>query len=727
MARTGIRLIYSSQEIPPDLRARNPVRGATVAERLRSLLGPLHLLARPLAGGGYVIVPAPGLSPGRPHPAQAVPALEQIVVQTSRYETSVSSSVTAGRAALENSPETHNDAVRALQVIPGTTAAGYTARTHVRGSQDDEVLYRYDGVTLHEPFHLKELQSLFSPVDPMAVDSVTAWTGLAPIGYGSEIGGVVQMRPRRIRRPTIDLQLSEQGASAMLGTTMDGGRGTVFADLRLQNQFAPVGWIDSGIGNPTLNDLIVHGTWRFGERTQMAAGILAIDDHRKYFSTANAQSKGVAGGEYYEWLRLEHRFSAALSSLTLVSGEQSHENVSGSVEEPGIVTGQLFEHSSHAIYTLRQELRGMAAGRWYWHAGAQASSVALVDRSTGFAAFSPPFFPDLKPASSVLADESVAAHAVTYALYGSVRWQPVRRTAIDLGLRRDARRYRDGPGDTQWNVRANLREALTPRTTLRLGWGQESQADVLDPRVSGGIVAPQPARRLSQTDFSLDHRFIGGAAVRAELYYKDEGSPFSQTAYLFSPFGLLPELAVDSVSVSSQRSRMYGAELSLSSDPSRPLSASASYVWSRAEDRVGGVWIPRAWDEPNAVKLNALWRHAPFTAVAALTWHSGWPYTPLSASSDTWTDPAAVTLAFAPLNSARLDSFFTADVRLAWQRPLGGGVLQAFLDVYDLTDAHSICCRSYTVSRSSAGGYRLVETGSPWLNLTPVLGVRWHF
>lgn len=729
LRRTGIRLIYSSQEIPPGLRARNSVSGATVAERLRSLLGPLHLEARPLAGGGYVIVPAPAAASAQRHrrAAPAVPSLEQIVVQTSRYETSVSSSVTAGRAALENSPETHNDAVRALQVIPGTTAAGYTARTHVRGSQDDEVLFRYDGVTLHEPFHLKELQSLFSPVDPMAVDSVTAWTGIAPIEYGGEIGGVVQMRPRRITRPTADLQLSEQGASAMLGTTMDSGRGAVFADLRLQNQYAPVGWIDTGIGKPTLNDLIVHGTWRMGARTQVAAGVLAIDDRRKYFSTEVAQSKGVAGGEYYEWLRLEHRFSAALSSVTLLSGEQSHENVSGSVNEPNIVSGQLFEHSSHTIYTLRQELRGTPAARWFWHAGAEATSVALVDRSSGYVAFSAPFFPDLQPAASVPADESVAARAVTYALYGSLRWQPTRRTAVDVGVRRDARRFSNGPADAQWSVRANLREALTPRTTLRVGWGQESQADVLDPRLSGGRVVPKPVRRLSQTDLGLDHRFAGGAAARAELYYKDEGSPFSQSTELFSPLALLPELAVDGVTVTSQRSRMYGAELSLSSDPLRPLSGSVSYVWSRAEDRVGGAWVPRAWDEPNAVKLNVLWRESPLTVAAAVTWHSGWPYTPLLASSDTWTDPTAVRLAFAPLNSARLGSFFTTDLRIAWQHRLGGGEFQAFLDVYDLTDAHSICCRSYSVSRSADGVYRLVGTGSPWLNLTPVLGVRWHY
>ena len=727
IARTGIRLIYSSQVVAPELRARHAVHGATALEQLRSLLGPLGLAARRVAGDTYVIVPAPE-RPAAPRPGRLPqPPLNQVVVQTSRYQTRISSSRSVRRVALENSPETHNDAVRALQVIPGTTAAGYTARTHVRGSRDDEVLYRYDGVTLHEPYHLKELQSLFSPVDPMAVDSVTAWTGLAPIKYGNAIGGVVSMRPRQITRRTVDLQLSEQGASAMAGTPFADGRGTVFADLRLQNQFAPVGWINSGVGTPTLNDLIVHVTWRANARTQIAAGALAIDDHRKYFGSESAQSKGVSGGEYYVWLRLDHRFSATLGSATVVSAEQSHENVSGTVADPNIVTGSLFEHSWHAVYTVRQELRAAPAAHWYWHLGAQMSWVQLVDISFGSAQFFAPFYPDLQPSRLALANETLAAHAITYALYGSVRWQATPRATVDLGVRRNARHYIGGPSDAQWNVRANLRYRLTTRTTARLGWGQQTQANVLDPHLENGRFDPPDVRRVTQTDFSLDHRFLGRSAARAELYYKDEGSASSYTAYLFSPFPLLPELAVDQLHISAQRSRMYGVELSFATDPSRALSATMSYAWSRAEDRIAGVWIPRAWDEPNAVKLNTLWRHTPFSVAASLTWHSGWPYTPLQVSATSWSNPAAVQLAFGRFDSARLQSFFTLDLRLSWQRRLGRGTLQTFLDIYDATDAASTCCYNYTVHRAESGQYMLTQTRAPWLLFTPILGVRWHF
>ena len=725
--RAGVRLIYSSQLVPPGLRARGPVTGSTVDARLHSLLAPLGLAARPLRGGGYVIVRAERARTRAAAPTTVEEPLEQVVVQTSRYRSSPIGGTTTGRHALENSPETHNDAVRALQVIPGTAVAGYTARTHVRGSRDDEILFRYDGVTLNQPYHLKELQSLFSPVDPAAVDSVTSWTGVAPVKFGDQIGGVVDIAPRRIHRTTVDLQASEQGASAMAGTVFGAGRGTVFADLRMQNEFAPIGWIETRVGAPTLNDMIVHATWRFDARTSLAAGTLAIDDRRKYFSTENAQNKAVNGGEFYAWLRLEHRFGARLQNVTLLSSEDSHENVNGSVTEPYIVTGQLQEHSWHAVYTLRDELRGAASTRWAWHAGAQASVANLIDDSSGYAAFSAPFAPGLQPNAISIADESVATHAMTWSAYGSVRWRATRRLIADLGVRRDLRKFSGLRADAQWSVRANLRERLSAASTLRLGWGQESQADVFDPRVVAGSIVPQTVRRITQTDLSFERLLPHAWTVRAEGYYKNEGTPHSESTYVFSPFALLPELAVDRVPVLSARSRMYGVELSLTTDRERPFSGSVSYVWSRALDYVAGGWVPRAWDQPNAVKIDAAWRHASVRVAVSAVWHTGWPYTPLLASRTSWTDPSGVAFGFAPLNSARLGNFLSVDARIGWQHRLGRGMLQAFLDVYDLTDSHVTCCRSYAVLRSASGTYRLVESRSPWLNLTPILGVRWHY
>src|ERR1700752_3103694 len=54
--RTGVRLIFSTQTVPPDLRVIAEPAGATAEERLHSLLDPHGLGLRQLPGGGWIIV-----------------------------------------------------------------------------------------------------------------------------------------------------------------------------------------------------------------------------------------------------------------------------------------------------------------------------------------------------------------------------------------------------------------------------------------------------------------------------------------------------------------------------------------------------------------------------------------------------------------------------------------------------------------------------------------------
>src|SRR5690349_256907 len=58
LARNGAQLIYSTQLVPPELRAVPPTAGLPLAETLRQLLTPLGLEARALPNGAYVIARA---------------------------------------------------------------------------------------------------------------------------------------------------------------------------------------------------------------------------------------------------------------------------------------------------------------------------------------------------------------------------------------------------------------------------------------------------------------------------------------------------------------------------------------------------------------------------------------------------------------------------------------------------------------------------------------------
>ena len=54
---------------------------------------------------------------------------------------------------------------------------------------EDDVLVRYDGITLLDPFHLKNYQSLISAIDPAGVERIEVFSGGFPVRYGTRSGG----------------------------------------------------------------------------------------------------------------------------------------------------------------------------------------------------------------------------------------------------------------------------------------------------------------------------------------------------------------------------------------------------------------------------------------------------------------------------------------------------------------------------------------------------------
>ena len=800
IARTGVRLIYSSDIVSPDLRVRRPTSGTTVAEQLQSLLGPLDLAAQPLPGG-YAIVAAPRASaslklsvsaraaPGDPvvgalisiprvnrwartdrlgaadftdlpaatydvriradgfrtetraihvDPASGavaldirldrdVTTLDHVVVETSRYDVSMTAGIPAARETLENSSIASNDVARSLQLFPGAAVAGYTARTHVRGSRDDETLFRYDGLTLNDPYHLKTVQSLFSAIDPAIVESVTSWTGNPPIQFGGRIGAVVDIEPRTITSPTIDVKASQQSGRLFIGTPFGGDRGSVFAAVRLGNSLSPAGWADRETGPPSNNDLVVRSTWAFGPHTRLAAGILGIDDRREAYDLGAVRVRAVSGQELYTWLRLIHDAAANLRSETLVSTEDSHNRVSGRANPNEVAFGFLNEHNRHSAFTVREDVTLSPTPRWSARVGVERIDARVEDQERSFVRFEAPFVPGLQPAASARLNLDLSTHAQSTAVYGGLRWRASASTVADIGLRRESRDYAPLASDRLWNVRVNLRQQISDATTMKIGWGQVSQADVFEANsgVDGGF-EPTDIRRLTHSNLSLEYTLPNGWFLRTEAYDKREGAPLTTSENAFSQFTLLPELGVDRQLVQAQRGRMHGLEIRLETDPSRSLAGSVSYAWSRAEDRIAGRWTPRSWDQPHALQIDGSWHRGGWYVVGDLSWHSGWPYTPLLASSTNWSDPAAVSITLAPRNSARLDNFLSLNLRVTWEHSLQGGIFQAFLDLYDLTNSKSVCCRSYTVISLPDGSSQLVERRAPWLTFTPIVGVRWR-
>ena len=113
--------------------------------------------------------------------------------------------VTSPRAGLPTStvfhfiadgpPDLGREPLRAISRLPGTTGGAISARTNIRGGEEDEVVLLFDGLPLHEPFHLRHFQEAFSVLDARVIGGMEVFTGGFPAQYGDRLSGVVDIRP----------------------------------------------------------------------------------------------------------------------------------------------------------------------------------------------------------------------------------------------------------------------------------------------------------------------------------------------------------------------------------------------------------------------------------------------------------------------------------------------------------------------------------------------------
>ena len=658
-------------------------------------------------------------------------SLEEIKIESSRYDAGATLGLPVTRETLESIPTTSSDAARALQLLPGAAVAGYSAKTHVRGSRDDETLYRYDGLTLTDPFHLESFQSVLSVIDPAVMESATTWTGVAPIQFASHIGAAIDIDPRVITGRTIDAKLSNRDLGVLLGTPFDDARGTVFVAGRFSNLHSPARWLEPESFSPEFRDYVLRATFQVWPRTRLMAGAFVTDDLRDTLSSETEPADQRArfhANERYQWLRLVQELLPWVNSETLVSQEFAEERVAGRTKLPNIELGFLTKRTRDSALTLREALTLVPTPQWSLQIGAERTATNVEDTLASRVTFSPPFVPLLQPTAPGLQDSDIVLHAVANSLYAGLQWRRSDRTLADVGVRRDSRQFGAvALGDTHWSARANLRQRLSAATLVRLGWGQTTQASVFDvSRAADGTVRPEPARLLTQVNLSVEQVLDRHWFLRTELYDKREHSALMTHEDVFTPFALLPEIALGNQLIETQGARMRGIEIQLESDRTRPFSSWLSYTRSKAEDCINGQWVLRSWDQPNAAQLGVRWRQDPWRLTGLLSWHSGWPYTPLVVSNSTWQDPSLVSVSLAARNSARLQNYISLDWRLTWEHDLAGGAFQASLELNNVTNSKSICCQNYSVTRSADGSSKLIDTPGYWLSFSPTLVIRWR-
>lgn len=733
LAATGLRLVYSTALVTPDLRVRAAPRPGSPVEVARQLLAQHGLALEPVQPGAYVIVraageaTAEGSAAARSHaPAAEVDApLAEVSVLASRYRIDQKpdfSPVELTGEDLSALPGVDEDALRVTRLLPGAATNGLSARAHVRGGRTDELGVWFDGVPLFEPFHFKDFQGLLGILDPATVGKLDFWSGVHPARYGGRLSGVLDIAPRAWTGENHH----EIGASLLYAHALSQGR--------LESQ--PLEWLvavrkstidqimklaEERTGEPEFLDVLVRLAWQFDGGSNVAAGWLVLNDGL----TANVSDDTERARARYRdgtgWLRGSWRLGDDLELRGLVSRTERHTTRVGTVDRAGSGTGALEDRRFMDANTARLELGGRH-GRVRYTLGGELMDHDTSYEYTADAVFDPLLAAALDRPDALDYDLALAAGGQSYAAYASAVIGVSPRLDLDLGLRRDTQRYRPAFRDSQWSPRLGIEYRPREGSALRLSWGHLSQPERPDElQVTDGDPRFHAVQTATQTVAALEHHLAKDLRVRAEAFDKRMSRVRPAYENILDPVTLLPELEVDRVAVAPRSSRAWGAELSLYWEPREVWSASLSYSWSEVTDRFDGSRALRSWDQRHSAVAGLAWTRAPWQLSGSVLWHSGWRRNDLSVETS---PDGTAQLVLSPRNAGSWPDYFSLDLRASWQRPLPVGALQVFAEISNLANYANYCCAEYRIAVPGDPA-SLDSERSTWVPRYGLVGVKW--
>lgn len=262
----GVRIIYSSDLVSPDMMIALPAAGDDPADALRRMLAPLNLTVESGPSGSLLIVAdkaEPVIARSRPVIEEPMP---EIVVTSSLHRieySEVGTRTIFDQELVGRVPLVGEEVVRLTHRLPGTASGGISSKSHVRGGEEDEVLFLFDGLRLYEPYHLRDFQSVSTVINSRAVDSIDFYTGAYPAHYGDRMSGVLSMEMRRPDEGTeTELSASFFNTSVLsLGTFGGEQQGEWLLSARRGNLDLIADVIDPDTGSPEYQDYLAHVGW----------------------------------------------------------------------------------------------------------------------------------------------------------------------------------------------------------------------------------------------------------------------------------------------------------------------------------------------------------------------------------------------------------------------------------------------------------------------------------
>lgn len=660
-------------------------------------------------------------------------AIDHIVVTPSRFSLlgeQPESAQFLDRGQVERLPHLFDDVYRAVTRLPGTAAGDISAKFHVRGGEEDELLVLLDGLELYEPFHFKDFLNIVSIVDSRAIGSLEFLTGGFPAEYGDRMSGVMD----------ITLTTPEQGHHTATGVSFLNAfllsEGTYARDRGQWLVSARRGYLDIALDlthndteqfTPRYFDVLGKVQYRLGDRNVLSTNVLGAYDDISFTSDDETEDATGSYENAYVWFNLSTAWTERFSSQTVLSIGNITRDRQADVDA-GDVLAQVDDQRDLDLYGLKQDWRLRVSNRQLFKFGYDLKRLDAKYDYFNMSTNRDPLFGGGSgaPPTQTQADLDISGN--DYGAYLAYRVRPADPVTIELGVRWDEQTYAD---DNQVSPRFNILYNVGERTALRAAWGRFHQSQRINElQVPDGVTEFFPAQLAEHSLIGFEHSFRRGLSLRAELYRKELSEIRPRFENLFSPFELIPEAEPDRILIAPQAAHAEGLELLLRGDRGGRASWWASYVYASVEDEIDGVDVPRSWDQEHTFTLDLDYRLSPkWDFHASWLYHSGWPTTEVTAELVERPDGSQeIVRMLGPRNAERLPAFHRLDLRLSRAVPTKRGTFKLFLEVFNVYDRDNVCCFddiNYFVQRD--GSVRVVKEEENWLPILPSFGFSWEF
>ncbi len=299
-----------------------------------------------------------GATPARGAPPIGVGILEEVIVATSRYRLAPATSppIHLEAADLELLPDIGDDPLRAVARLPGTAAGDFTAKANIRGGEVDETLVRFDGLRLFNPFHFKDFQSIFSTIDPGIIRGIEVYTGAFPAAFGDRMSGVINIESLAgANAPQRELTLSFFNASGRVADSFDEGRGQWLLSARRSNLDLLFDALNEDRGQPRYTDAYARLGYQFTDAVAMTGSALRFHDDLDLHDTDREEQARADYLDEYYWLRLDYEPGPELHGSVMAARSQLESERFGTVEQPGISTGELEDRRNFTVDSLQTD------------------------------------------------------------------------------------------------------------------------------------------------------------------------------------------------------------------------------------------------------------------------------------------------------------------------------------------------------------------------------------